>query len=92
MIKNKTNGSLRPDLSATTDEVRVLAWRVQVGEPVKRGQPILEVETDKAVMEVECVATGVLKQVLVEPDTTVSAGQVIALIATADAGSTETGA
>ena len=46
-----------PDLSATDSPIKVLRWLVDVGELVDRGQPILEVETDKATMEVEALGT-----------------------------------
>ncbi len=73
-----------PDLAATESEIAVLAWRVGVGGSVQRGQALLEVETDKATVEVESVVTGVLKRVLVQPDQRVEVGQVIAVIETDD--------
>ena len=42
-----------PDLSTNSDEIDVKQWLVGVGEKITRGQAILEIETDKAVMEVE---------------------------------------
>jgi pyruvate dehydrogenase E2 component (dihydrolipoamide acetyltransferase) len=73
-----------PDLAATESEITVLAWRVGVGESVQRGQTLLEVETDKATMEVEAVVSGVLKEVLAQPDDRVEVGQVIAVVETDD--------
>jgi pyruvate dehydrogenase E2 component (dihydrolipoamide acetyltransferase) len=71
-----------PDLATTGGELRIMAWLVEVGAQVTRGAPLLEVETEKATMEVESIATGVLKRVLAEHGTSVAVGQVIALIAT----------
>jgi len=71
-----------PDLATTDSEVTIIRWLVEVGEPVKRGQPLLEIETDKAEMEVECVTNGTLEQVLVQPGDQVSTGQLLALIET----------
>ena len=70
-----------PDL-ATNDgvELGVARWLVAVGEGVKRGQALLEVETDKAVQEVECIATGVLKKVHVQVGEKVPVGTIIATI------------
>ena len=70
-----------PDL-ATNDgvELGVARWLVAIGEGVKRGQALLEVETDKAVQEVECVATGVLKKVHVQVGEKVPVGTIIATI------------
>lgn len=70
-----------PDLSTNEgSEIAVTKWLVEVGQPVKRGQPLLEVETDKAVQEVECIATGTLKETLVNPGASVPVGEPIAVI------------
>ena len=71
-----------PDLATTGGEVKILQWLVQPGEAVTRGQFLLEVETDKASMEVEGTASGVFKAVLVEAGQAVDAGTVIAHIET----------
>jgi YD repeat-containing protein len=70
-----------PDL-ATNDgvELGVARWLVEIGQSVKRGQPLLEVETDKAVQEVECIASGVLKTVHVAAGQKVAVGTIIATI------------
>jgi pyruvate dehydrogenase E2 component (dihydrolipoamide acetyltransferase) len=69
-----------PDLSTTGSEVTLLNWLVEVGEEVKRGQPLVEIETDKATMEVESVAAGTVKELCAEPGTEVAVGAVIAII------------
>ena len=69
-----------PDLGTTTDEIKIVRWLVDAGQPVRRGQPILEVETDKAVMEVEAIANGVLSEILVAADAEAVTGDVIAVI------------
>lgn len=72
-----------PDLSTNEgSEIGVTRWLVEVGQPVKRGQPLLEVETDKAVQEVECIANGTLKAVHAQAGESVAAGHVIATIET----------
>ncbi len=71
-----------PDLSTTADEVDVKQWLVSAGDTITRGQAILEIETDKAVMEVESPVEGVLQEWIAQPDTTVGIGTVIAHIAT----------
>ena len=40
-----------PALGAVDDMVKVLRWLVEVGQMIERGQPLLEVETDKSIME-----------------------------------------
>ncbi len=73
-----------PDLATTEgSEVAVVRWLVEVGAPVQRGQPLLEVETEKAVQELESIATGTLKAVHAEPKQTVPVGEIIATIETA---------
>jgi pyruvate dehydrogenase E2 component (dihydrolipoamide acetyltransferase) len=70
-----------PDLSTTEGtEIAILKWVVNVGDPVERGQVILEVETDKAVQEIEAIATGTLTSQLVGPRDMVPVGQFIATI------------
>jgi pyruvate/2-oxoglutarate dehydrogenase complex dihydrolipoamide acyltransferase (E2) component len=67
-----------PDLSAIRSTVKVVRWLVGVGEPVLRGQDLLEVETDKSVMIVESTLGGVLKATLAEPGQEVPSGASIA--------------
>ena len=70
-----------PDLATNEGtELGVTRWLVEVGQPVKRGQPVLEVETDKAVQEVECIANGVLKTIHVRAGEKVAVGTIIATI------------
>jgi pyruvate/2-oxoglutarate dehydrogenase complex dihydrolipoamide acyltransferase (E2) component len=70
-----------PDLATNAGvEISVLRWLVEPGQDVKRGDPLLEVETDKAVQEVESIATGVLASVAVAEKESIAAGQVIAEI------------
>ena len=69
-----------PDVATTESAVTVLRWLVEVGQPVKRGQPLLEIETDKATMEIESFVTGSLTETHVEPDEEVEVGGVIATI------------
>jgi pyruvate/2-oxoglutarate dehydrogenase complex dihydrolipoamide acyltransferase (E2) component len=70
-----------PDLSTTEgSDITILKWLVEVGAPVERGQTILEVETDKAVQEIEAIAAGTLTAQLVQPKDAVAVGQFIASI------------
>lgn len=70
-----------PDLATTDSPMRVVRWLKQVGAQVKRGEPILEVETDKSTMELEAIAAGTLKALHVRPDDAVTVGQPIATLA-----------
>jgi acetoin:2,6-dichlorophenolindophenol oxidoreductase subunit alpha len=53
-----------PDLGQTTSEAKVVKWLKGVGEQVSAGEPLLEVETDKATMEVEAYVGGYLRKKL----------------------------
>jgi pyruvate dehydrogenase E2 component (dihydrolipoamide acetyltransferase) len=74
-----------PDLATTDDSVTLLRWLIAVGQPVKRGQPLFEIETDKATMDVESVAEGVLASVHAEPGSLILVGQVIAVVSSEQA-------
>jgi pyruvate/2-oxoglutarate dehydrogenase complex dihydrolipoamide acyltransferase (E2) component len=69
-----------PDLSTVSETVKVLRWLVEPGVAVRRGDSLLEVETDKAVMVVEATATGTLKATSARPGEEVPAGRVIATL------------
>lgn len=69
-----------PSLGTAVDEVRLINWVKNVGDPVKMGEVIAEVETDKAVTELESYAAGVVLAHLVEADSTVEEGQTIAYV------------
>ncbi len=69
-----------PDLAATESEIRIVRWMAQPGEKVERGQMFVEVETDKAVMEVESAVSGILQEVLCQPGQTVAVGDVVAVV------------
>ena len=69
-----------PSGGTNTDQLRVVSWKKQAGDPVKRGDILLEVETDKAVLEVESFAKGTLLKRLVEEGNFAPVGDVIAYI------------
>jgi pyruvate/2-oxoglutarate dehydrogenase complex dihydrolipoamide acyltransferase (E2) component len=69
-----------PDLGTTTDEIKLVQWLVNVGDAVHRGQPLAEVETDKAATEVESVASGTVTALLAEAGDTITTGQLIATV------------
>jgi len=60
---------LMPALSPTMTEGKLAKWHVKVGDAVKSGQVICEIETDKATMEVEAVDEGTVAQLLIDEGT-----------------------
>lgn len=71
-------------LSPTMEEGRLVKWVKNVGDAVKSGDTLAEVETDKAIMELVARGDGVLRARLVEEGTTSPIGAVIGVIAAAD--------
>ena len=55
-----------PRMGETMDEGKLVAWLVQPGKAFKRGEPILEVETDKTIVEFPALGDGTLVESLVE--------------------------
>src|ERR1700736_2806170 len=58
----------------------VVQWKKQAGDQVSKGEPLLEVETDKAVVEVEAPASGTLSSISAEAGAEVPVGTAIAVI------------
>ena len=69
-----------PKLSDTMTEGRLVSWKKRVGETVRRGDVLAEVETDKANMELEAFVSGELLEIKVEAGEMASVGAVIAVI------------
>ena len=61
-------------------EGTLVRWRKKEGDQVARGEVIAEIETDKATVDMEAYASGVLSQIVVEEGTTVPVGELIAVI------------
>ncbi len=69
-----------PKLDETTEAATVERWLVQEGERVEQGQPICEVETDKALVQVEAPAAGTLRRQLIAAGTEVPPLTIVALV------------
>ena len=69
-----------PKLSDTMEEGTINVWRKREGEPVRKGDILLEVETDKADMEFEAYMSGTLQAILVQTGATVPVGTPIAIV------------
>ncbi len=73
-----------PKLSPTMEEGQLSRWLKNEGDPVSVGEPLAEIDTDKATMEAQALTTGVLRKILVPAGETVPLGQIIAIIGEAD--------
>jgi len=71
-----------PQLSESVAEATLLQWHKKVGEPVARDENLIDVETDKVVLELPAPQAGVITQIIAPDGATVVADQVIALIDT----------
>ena len=71
-----------PQMGYDMQEGTLVRWLKRDGEEVKRGESIAEIETDKAVVEMEAYASGVVLKTVVEEGSTVPVGQAIAFIGT----------
>jgi pyruvate/2-oxoglutarate/acetoin dehydrogenase E1 component/TPP-dependent pyruvate/acetoin dehydrogenase alpha subunit len=67
-----------PDLGTVDSAVKVVKWLAKVDQIVKRGEPLLEVETDKAISTVESFVSGTLRSIDVPAGAEAAAGQIIA--------------
>jgi pyruvate dehydrogenase E2 component (dihydrolipoamide acetyltransferase) len=73
-----------PKLTDTMEEGVLLAWKKREGDPVQAGEALAEIETDKAVMDLEAFASGILRKILVQEGATVMSGTLIGVIGGAD--------
>jgi pyruvate dehydrogenase E2 component (dihydrolipoamide acetyltransferase) len=73
-----------PDLGASTGEAEVVVWLKAVGDGITVGEPVLEVQSDKANVEVEATLSGILARVLAEEGQILKPGDPVAVIAGLD--------
>ncbi|MGE5093773.1 MAG: 2-oxoglutarate dehydrogenase complex dihydrolipoyllysine-residue succinyltransferase [Betaproteobacteria bacterium] len=71
-----------PQLSESVSEATLVAWRKKAGEPVKRDENLIDIETDKVVLELPAPADGVIAKLIKNDGDSVTSGEVIAVIDT----------
>src|SRR5690348_2814994 len=69
-----------PALGMSQDTGKIIQWLKSEGDQVAQGEPLVEIETDKATVEIESPATGVLARVSAASGEDIPVGQVIAAI------------
>ena len=69
-----------PDIGEGLTEGEIVRWLVKEGDEIKEGQPLVEVETDKALAEIPSPRTGVILKILAKEKEVVKVGQVIVVI------------
>jgi 2-oxoglutarate dehydrogenase E2 component (dihydrolipoamide succinyltransferase) len=72
-----------PQLSESVSEASLLTWHKQVGQAVKEGENLIDIETDKVVLELPAIKSGVLVKIIKADGAKVGSGETIAQIDTA---------
>src|SRR5450755_251281 len=73
-----------PKMGDSMEEGKILRWIKKEGDPVKKGESLAEVETDKVNIEIEAFASGLLRKIVVPEGSSALVGAEIALIGAAD--------
>jgi 2-oxoglutarate dehydrogenase E2 component (dihydrolipoamide succinyltransferase) len=79
-----------PQLPESVTDATLVTWHKKPGDTVGRDENLVDLETDKVVLEVPAPSAGVLKEIRVENGTTVTAGQVLAILEAAEGGAAVT--
>ena len=69
-----------PQLPESVTDATLVAWHKKPGESVSRDENLVDLETDKVVLEVPAPANGTLLEIKIEDGTTVTSGEVLAII------------
>jgi pyruvate dehydrogenase E2 component (dihydrolipoamide acetyltransferase) len=75
---------IMPKLSPTMEEGQISRWLKKEGDKVSMGEPLAEIDTDKATMEMQALSNGVLRKILIKEGESAPLGQMIAVIGEAD--------
>ena len=75
---------IMPKLSPTMEEGQISRWLKKEGDKVAMGEPLAEIDTDKATMEMQALANGVLRKIIVNEGQSAPLGDLIAVIGAAD--------
>jgi pyruvate dehydrogenase E2 component (dihydrolipoamide acetyltransferase) len=75
---------IMPKLSPTMEEGQISRWLKKEGDKVSMGEPLAEIDTDKATMEMQALANGVLRKIIINEGQAAPLGQLIAVIGEPD--------
>src|SRR5690242_16048835 len=75
---------IMPKLSPTMEEGQISRWLKKEGDKVAMGEPLAEIDTDKATMEMQALANGVLRKIVISEGQSAPLGQLIAVIGEPD--------
>lgn len=71
---------IMPKIGLDMEEGTILEWKKKVGDPIKKGEILAEIETDKAVTEIESALDGTLAEIVADEGDTVEITKVIAWV------------
>src|SRR4029453_207022 len=75
---------IMPKLSPTMEEGQIARWLKKEGDKVSMGEPLAEIDTDKATMEMQALSNGVLRKILIGEGESAPLGQLIGVIGEPD--------
>src|SRR4051812_1612630 len=75
---------IMPKLSPTMEEGQLSRWLKKEGDKVSMGEPLAEIDTDKATLEMQALGSGVLRKILIQEGESAPLGQLIAIIGEPD--------
>src|SRR5262249_20949539 len=81
-----------PQLPESVADATLVAWHKQPGDAVSRDENLADLETDKVVLQVPAPLNGVIKEIKIQTGTTVTSGQVLAVIDESAASASASGA
>ena len=81
-----------PQLPESVADATLVAWHKSAGDRVSRDENLADLETDKVVLEVPAPADGVLKEIRISDGTTVTAGEILAILEEGETGKDESAA
>ena len=79
-----------PPLPESVSDATLVAWHKKAGDTVSRDENLVDLETDKVVLEVPAPASGTLKEIIIEDGATVTAGDVLAVLEEGEAAAEKT--
>lgn len=71
-----------PQQGLTVDYVTLIQWKVALGQKVTKNMPVAEIESEKATLDVECPADGMVAEIIAQPQEELVIGQVMGYIET----------
>ena len=83
-LKQNFDEIIMPPLTQTSEDARIAKWLIKEGDSISVGEIILEIETDKAVVEIESTAGGVVHKIFFHEDERAVINAVLALVGKAD--------